>query len=273
MSFLNIIPKTETYLDWNVEAVELRVVKSKGLEFTPDINIKVNDLSHGQKQYLNFSGDGDKFNIDVLLHEDDVIRGHPADNPNEVVYVQLIEALDYWIRNMFVILVTCDDAVDIPNGEYIITKNSKRKQNYRDGYTLWDLEFTRYTGVLMGMFVNVTTNVDKAIENYKKSKTTTTTTTTKTTTTKTTTNATATKLKKCNTDILKYSKTKKVYDCVKYLQEILKKLGYYSGTIDGWYGQLTVDAVKKFQKNYKKKNLLVDGWCGPVTLECIVASA
>ena len=37
------------------------------------------------------------------------------------------------------------------------------------------------------------------------------------------------------------------------MQKLLKKRGFYTGVIDGWYGPLTVNAVKKFQKKYKTK--------------------
>ena len=50
---------------------------------------------------------------------------------------------------------------------------------------------------------------------------------------------------------------------VKQAQEILKRLGYYNGIIDGDYGDLTIEAVKQFQKN--TKGLAVDGILGPVT--------
>ena len=49
---------------------------------------------------------------------------------------------------------------------------------------------------------------------------------------------------------------------VKELQTILKNKGYYTGKIDGDYANLTVEAVKKYQKN---NGLTVDGWVGPVT--------
>ena len=50
---------------------------------------------------------------------------------------------------------------------------------------------------------------------------------------------------------------------VRELQTILKNKGYYNGRIDGDYGELTVEAVKKFQKT--QKGLLIDGVFGPVT--------
>ena len=50
---------------------------------------------------------------------------------------------------------------------------------------------------------------------------------------------------------------------VKEAQTILKQLGYYNGKIDGDYADLTVEAVKKYQRS--KGTLAVDGIIGPVT--------
>ncbi len=46
------------------------------------------------------------------------------------------------------------------------------------------------------------------------------------------------------------------------LQLALRTLGYYSGTLDGSYGDLTIASVKSFQRAYK---LDVDGYAGPYT--------
>ena len=51
-------------------------------------------------------------------------------------------------------------------------------------------------------------------------------------------------------------------DSVRKLQEQLKKLGYYSGSVDGSYGSGTVAAVLSFQK---QNNLKEDGVAGPAT--------
>ena len=51
-------------------------------------------------------------------------------------------------------------------------------------------------------------------------------------------------------------------DEVKRLQERLKQLGYYTGEVDGQYGQGTADAVKLFQNQH---NLLSDGIAGENT--------
>ena len=53
---------------------------------------------------------------------------------------------------------------------------------------------------------------------------------------------------------------------VKTLQESLKKLGYYTGTVDGKYGAATTKAVKAFQRD---ANLYADGKAGAKTLAAI----
>ena len=52
-------------------------------------------------------------------------------------------------------------------------------------------------------------------------------------------------------------------DAVKKVQKKLKKLGYYSGSVDGDYGNGTKKAVKSFQK---RNGLDDDGKCGKKTL-------
>ena len=59
---------------------------------------------------------------------------------------------------------------------------------------------------------------------------------------------------------------------VKWIQEKLKKMGYYGGSIDGYYGPKMVTAVKEFQKTHLDKygnKLVADGSCGPLTIETI----
>lgn len=57
---------------------------------------------------------------------------------------------------------------------------------------------------------------------------------------------------------------------VKTLQEKLKKLGYYSGSIDGVYGSGTIKAVRAFQERNK---LTVDGVAGTSTLKVLYSSS
>ncbi len=58
-------------------------------------------------------------------------------------------------------------------------------------------------------------------------------------------------------------------DAVKKLQSELKKLGYYSGSVDGSYGEDTVAAVLRFQL---RNNLTVDGKAGPATQRALYGS-
>ncbi len=53
---------------------------------------------------------------------------------------------------------------------------------------------------------------------------------------------------------------------VRNIQTRLKNWGYYSGSVDGIYGQKTAAAVKSFQR---KNGLTADGIAGPATLEKI----
>ena len=59
-------------------------------------------------------------------------------------------------------------------------------------------------------------------------------------------------------------------EAVKELQRRLKELGYYSSSIDGSYGDVTVSAVKAFQK---KNGLTADGVAGPVTQKKLQSSS
>ena len=60
-------------------------------------------------------------------------------------------------------------------------------------------------------------------------------------------------------------------DTVQEVQKILKTRGYYTGKIDGDYGPLTEEAVKKYQKSVK--GLLVDGIVGPITCKKLQGTA
>ena len=55
-------------------------------------------------------------------------------------------------------------------------------------------------------------------------------------------------------------------DEVRTIQTKLKRWGYYSGNVDGIYGNKTVEAVKYFQR---KNNLAVDGIAGTKTLKAM----
>lgn len=55
-------------------------------------------------------------------------------------------------------------------------------------------------------------------------------------------------------------------ETVKQLQQELKNQGFFTGKVDGVYGNQTVDAVKKMQKSY---GLKADGIAGQATLKAL----
>ena len=54
------------------------------------------------------------------------------------------------------------------------------------------------------------------------------------------------------------------------IQNVLKKKGYYTGTVDGIFGTRTLTAVKNFQRD---AGLTVDGIAGPKTLKALGISS
>lgn len=235
MSFFNIVPRDEGFLSDMSNSVPLRVVRKDGVDVSPDININVDDLSKGYNNYYNTSSTNDNFNITILIKKTDKVKDTP-----------LNEWLDKYIRAMTPFYINTD-AIDINDdgNAFIIIKNPSRKQT-NDKFTLWDLEFKKYTPVNVYKYANDNTGVQQAIKNAGKKKA----------STKTVKNA---KLRKCSYKVLKYSKKKKVVACVKYMQKVLvrNKCGLTKKQIDGWYGKETVKAVKKFQKKWNKKHTKV----------------
>lgn len=69
-----------------------------------------------------------------------------------------------------------------------------------------------------------------------------------------------------NNEVLALSKYGSRGSEVKTIQDKLKRWGYYTGSVDGIYGSLTVSAVKKFQQ---KNGLTVDGIAGTKTLNAM----
>ena len=254
--FFKIVPKSEIYFKYNVDPIPLRVIKGEGVNYKPDINVKVNDLNKGKKQFLNLSGGGDEFTIRVLIHKKDTFMTYnlkklllsglsPASSYEEIKEYgkerKLTAALNYWMRNSTVLMVTTD-AIDIKNGEYIITGNGARKQ-VTDNYTTWELTFTRYTGTTIIAMNFQNDKAKKAVNSYKSSLA----------KKKAKAKAASKPFKNCTYKNMVYSKTKKVTACNKLLQNFLKKKGYYKDAVDGWYGPGTAKAVKKFQTKYQKK--------------------
>lgn len=242
-------------------ALPLRVIQSKGVEVRPDVDINVNDLnSDFNTKYKQFyrSGDGGiKFKVDVIIHKNDV-WGYGEETPGDYIFegkvysagMRVVTWLHYWYSRLRPVYVV-SDAIDVPNGVYVITDNPTRKQDFRD-YTVWSLEFTTYNPL--------TTYKWKIVESEPKQ------------TTKSS-SSTMVALKDCAPHIFISLNEKKTGQCNRTMQQKLCDLGYLKQSqVTGWYDAETMNAVKQFQRDMNKKghNLLVDGVMGPVTLGILV---
>ena len=261
--FLSICPRAGDYMQSMFRPLRLRVVQDSGVDFVPDVDIVVNDMASGVKHFQNNTGKGDKFTVECVFMEDRNItlrveNGETIGPGWDMVDYTLKEVMDYWIRNMTPLNVVTH-AVDVENGLYIITKNSSRKQTHK-GVSVWSLEFTKYVTSNLTQFKTSSAGVTAALKNYEKAKQ-------KTKKKNKAKYQTTSKYKlghKCDYKKLVYSKKKKVVTCVKYLQLVLYNNKCYPKSkvnqIDGWYGKVTYNAVKTFQKKYHSKyNLKVTG--------------
>ena len=227
----------------------LNVLQKDAVEVKPESSLAITDLNKGSnnKRYKHFYNTGDAgitFKISVLVGKDDTWNGE-----------KVTDVLNSWYVNTTVVRVV-GEAIDVPAGEYIITKNPSRKQSFKDN-TQWELEFTTFIALNIYRFSNDNANVLKALKKAKSIKN-------KSSKKKKTTKnkpAYKAKLKKCNYKVLVYSKTKKTVKCVKYMQTVLYKNSYLTKKqVDGWFGPKTKEALKKFQKKHKKKyKLTVNG--------------
>ena len=244
MSFLAVVESSSyTSVEESDSYLRLRVDRETGLQTIPDMDINITKLNDAEgthfNHFFNNGSGGITFKVKVLIKETDTWN-------NETV----LNTLNNWFIGMVPVYVVTE-AVDVPDGEYIITKNNNRQQNYK-GSTIWDLEFTSYTPLNVFKFANNNSNVLKAIKSNKKKKKQ---ASKKSKAKKATVNS---KLSKCNYKNLVYSKTQKSVKCVKYMQKILYKQKLLTKKqVDGWFGSKTKEAVKKFQK--KHKNLKATG--------------
>lgn len=238
MSFFGIIDyKNRNNFNSN-NYLQLKIDADMGVDVVPDMTVNITNLNKKEKEHFkhySYNGYGGiTFKVVVLLKETDV-----WDNK------KVIDVLHEWFINLTPLAVVTQ-AIDIPDGRYLITKNNNRKQT-KKGSTVWELEFTTYTPYTVYRYKNNNANVLKALTKIKNNKK---------TIRKKNKSTINIKLKKCNYKILVYSKKRKNIKCVKYMQKILYKQHLLSKKqIDGWFGLKTKSAVKKFQKKYNKTHM------------------
>lgn len=270
MSFFSVIDARA--IGYGAKPIYLKVIQGSGVEVTPDLDITVNKLNKGAKSFLNNGYGGITFKIDVIIHKNETTNTTVgiADFVNNLHYDdgKVIKYLHEWMTSMTPVYVVTS-AIDVPNGKYIITKNSSRKQSYRD-YTVWTLEFTQFKGINITKYKNDNKYVNKAKKNYAKAKAKAKKQALAKSKKAKANNTNKNKLKKCKLSNLKYGLKKS--NCVKYMQTVLYKKGYLTKKqIDGWFGPVTKNALKKFQKKYKKKyKLSVNGKVDKATLKALI---
>ena len=258
MSFFSVIDARAIGL--GAKPINLKVVQGNGVDASPDIEIVVNRLSKGDKQFVNNGYGGITFKIDVIIHKNETTGNDVTISKSNWKYDngKVLDYLHQWITTMTPVYVVTE-AIDVPNGKYIITKNSNRKQTYRE-YTVWSLEFTEFKGLnIIVKFKNNNKYINKAKKNYAKAKA-----------KAKANNTNKNKLKKCKTSNFKYGAKKS--NCVKYMQKVLKKKGFLTKKqITGNFNSKTKTALKKFQKKYKKKyKLKVTGKVDKATLKALI---
>lgn len=240
--------------------MSLKVIKSSGVEVELNHNIKRTDLQEGYKNFKSNDDDTITFKIEVIIYKYDMWGWGDGKKYTDKGYVK--NWLKLWYKKLRPLYVVTN-AFEIPNGTYLITNIGPIKQNYTR-YITMTLEFTTFKKLEIFRYFNDNTVVQSAIDALTPKPA-------ATTSTASTSNKT---LAQCNPDTeIKYSKTSLVTECNRLLQEKLYKLGYLSkDNIDGWYGPVTMEAVKKFQRAWNNKggSLLVDGICGKVTLSKII---
>ena len=256
----------------------VNVVQSDGVDVKPDFKVDVEQLNKGFKHFTVHDGKANSFKVSIIINENETVTGNNSKNTVNISsaggYMEALEQamlndekylnqnnfknfskaslLNYFMRNLTPLYVK-SDIVGIADGVlYVITENSSRKQTHRGGYSVWDLTFTKYNELKKLVFKKTSSGAQKAIKQAQAKKK-------KATSTKTAAVASKTNtmisLRKCNRNVLVYSKTKKVVACVKTLQTLLNQEGLLKdkSQIDGWYGNVTKQAVKDYQTKYAKK--------------------
>ena len=287
-NFFSIVPR-----DNNADLVDvdkpipLRVVMEDGFELEPDISFKNIELQGPYDMFKNNSGFNDSFTVTIVLHKDDTVRlnyERPLSKSGSEVDWDIFEklflksvgkdkstfadsfnarvtnALDYWIRKGVPFYIHTSAVGISKKNLWLVTEQKKRTQTYDDGYVFWEVTFTRYHEITAQKFNKITKVMEKAFKDAKTSQ-------------KTKDRQKARQeLAKCDRKKLVYSKTKKVVDCVKKLQQVLYLQGFLKKEqIDGWYGKTTKEAVKKYQKKWSKDyGLKVTGNVNPHTFQVMI---
>jgi len=256
MVFMNVIAKNS--MNTGLEPIPLHILQSSGIDTTPDISITTTNLERNpetNERIRNFHNNGyggNDFKISVAFRENETVTNTLEEVTSGVNYsvISVLELLDLWITNMEILYVVTD-AIGIENGEYIITGNSNRKQNY-DGTVVWDLEFKEYNANnVQQYYFDINPTIAQALQVAEQKK--------KASKAKQQTKW-QNKLKKCKN--LKGFKLKESNDCNYYLNWLFMDKNYYNGTTKAKhfpnkteqkiFKKATAKVIKKIQKKKMK---------------------
>ena len=266
LNYINTIVKMKpsTVNLGSIAPIPLRVITNSGVEVKEDMQINITELygparkGRKSKRFYSDGYGGITFTIKILLKEDDTYQSaayNKLNGRNKKTKLLVWKLLNTFYFNLYPVRVVTQ-AMDVPNGTYIITSINKKTQ-VKKGYSEWELEFTTHKSIKFGKFGS-NASLRKAIggtgkkRKRKQSK--------------------RQKLSKCKLKNLRYSKKKtKPMPCVSYMQSVLYRAKFLKKSqIDGWYGWNTAHALKKFQRKYKKKyNLKVTGQVDKNTLKAL----
>lgn len=253
---MNVIAKNS--MNTGLEPIPLHILQSSGIDTTPDISITTTNLERNpetNERIRNFHNNGyggNDFKISVAFRENETVTNTLEEVTSGVNYsvISVLELLDLWITNMEILYVVTD-AIGIENGEYIITGNSNRKQNY-DGTVVWDLEFKEYNANnVQQYYFDINPTIAQALQVAEQKK--------KASKAKQQTKW-QNKLKKCKN--LKGFKLKESNDCNYYLNWLFMDKNYYNGTTKAKhfpnkteqkiFKKATAKVIKKIQKKKMK---------------------
>lgn len=250
-------------------AMPLHVIQSKGVDASRDFDVKITDLNTNAsnikfKHFHNTGDGGVTFKVDVVIDPSES-WGYGKQGQADFVYygvkyparARVIVWLNFWFTNMTPLYVV-SDAIDVPNGQYVLSGNPKRLQDWKH-YTQWQLEFTAYNPITMKQY--------GALESLSKY-------------TGKTVPATAKNTNLANCDLANFKYRKKLEDttqCNRWLREKLYQLGflpyeeYTKAGESGWYNAAVMGAIKKFQSKYQKyfPGMEVNGKCDKVTRDAL----
>ena len=244
-------------------ALPLKIVKNTGVNVEKDFDIKATDMNpdnHNIKpKHFHNTGDGGvTFKIDIVIQPGQT-WGYGKQGQDDFVYMgvkyparaRIPVWLNYWFVNMTPLYVVTD-AIDVPNGKYIISKNPSRKQT-RDTLSIWQLELTTYNPLDLKVFEAspyLTKYTGKTVKETAKNS----------------------NLATCEIKNFVYSRKKgSTTQCTRWLQEKLYQIGFLPKLYTtGWYNDEVGEAVARFQIKYQNYfNLKVTGRMDQATLDAL----